>query len=134
MAHRGRHNANEALAAAVAAGRTVAEAAKEAGVSVRTAHRRKADPQFARRVQRIQFDMVRAASGRLSESLAEAVGVIRDLLTHADPNIRLRAATRVVDLGIKVHERVVRELEMAALQAQLEDLEARVNRAEGNST
>lgn len=126
MAHRGRHMADEALAA----GRTAAEAALEAKVSVRTVERRKAEPEFARRVRELQFEMVRAASGRLSEGLAEAVEVIRELLKHADPNVRLRAATRVVDLSVKVFERVEREHALADLQAKYEELKERLSRPE----
>jgi hypothetical protein len=44
VAHRGRKNADEALA--LASGKSVREAAAEAGVSKRTAHRRLADPGF----------------------------------------------------------------------------------------
>jgi hypothetical protein len=50
MAHRGRRNADEALALALASGQTLRDAAAAAAISERTAARRWADPGFRRRV------------------------------------------------------------------------------------
>jgi hypothetical protein len=58
MAHRGRRQADDALLMALACGATVENAARQAGVSLRTAHRRMADESFRQRLQALRDDMV----------------------------------------------------------------------------
>jgi len=50
VAHRGRQNADDLLAAELAAGKTVRDAATAAGVAERTAHRRRTDADFKARI------------------------------------------------------------------------------------
>ena len=52
MANRGRKSADSVLIVALAAGRTVGEAAEEAGVSPRTVHRRLDDPEFRQQLSK----------------------------------------------------------------------------------
>ena len=82
MADRGRSDADEALAAAIAAGRTVRDAAATAGVSERTADR------------------------RLADALGEASDVLRALLTSGEDRVKLRAASEVLTQGLRVAELV----------------------------
>lgn len=114
--HKGRANADEALALGVAAGKTVRDAAAEAGVSESTAHRRLTDPVFAARVQEIRDGLVSAAAGRLAGGMAAAADVLVALLQSQDENVKLRAASQLLAGGVKV-------VEVAELQRRLEALE-----------
>jgi hypothetical protein len=118
VAHRGRRNADELLAAELAAGKTVRDAATTAGVAERTAFRRLADPDFTQRVATLRDDMVRTAAGRLADGMAAAADVLRALLADADPHVRHKAAVKLLELGVKV-------VELADLQRRVEDLEQR---------
>ena len=61
MGHQGRRRADDQLRLALACGATVEAAAKKAGVSVRTAHRRLTCPAFRRSVERNGTDRDEAA-------------------------------------------------------------------------
>lgn len=104
MAGSGRVSADDRLAAELAAGKVVANAATAAGVSERTAFRRLADPTFKGRVAELRSGMVAAAAGRLTDGMTEAAGVLRELLTHPNSGVRLRAAVKVIEFGMKVGE------------------------------
>ena len=71
MAADGRKNADDGLAAALAAGQTLCAAAA-AGVSERTARRRWADAAFRRRVSVIRGEMIGQAIGRVAETMSAA--------------------------------------------------------------
>jgi hypothetical protein len=116
VAHRGRRNADDALAAAVAAGQTLRDAAAAAGVGERTATRRWADPTFRSRVARLRGDMVARSLGRLADSMAEAADVLRQLLAAKGESVRLGAARSLLELGVKLRESVELEERLCALE------------------
>ena len=120
MAHRGRRNADEPLAVALAAGRTIREAAEAAGVGERTATRRAAEPEFRRRVAALRGAMVQAALGRLSDGLTEAADALRKLLRAKRESVRLGAARAIHELACKLRESVDLEERIAALEAGTE--------------
>jgi hypothetical protein len=122
VAHRGRRNADETLAAELAAGKTVRDAAMAAGVAERTAFRRLEDAAFKARVTELRGQMVTRASGRLADGMTAAADVLRQLLTSKTEGIRLRAADRLIELGLKVTE-------LAELQQRVEELERRLEGA-----
>src|SRR5262245_42645707 len=64
---RGRSDADEALALALAGGQTIREAAAQVGVSERTAHRRLDDPKFRARVVELRSLVVMRAAGLLAD-------------------------------------------------------------------
>jgi len=118
VAHRGRHSADDLLAAQLAAGKTVRDAAATAGVSEKTAHRRAADPDFRAEVSKVRAGFIAGAAGILADGMAEAAGTLRSLLADADANVRHRAAVKLIELGMRAVELVelearVSELEMA---------------------
>ena len=123
MAHRGRQNADETLAVALAAGQTVRDAARTAGVAERTAHRRWADPEFRRRVDELRGQMVDRAIGRLAQLAAgKALDVMEACLDRRDPETgELVANRKDVDtvLNNLVNLRNHTELKMA-----IDDLKA----------
>lgn len=80
MPHGGRKNADEVLVLALACGATVEKAAHKAGVSARTAHRRRAGPAFRGRVQAARGDLVQRTGGMLTAAGGEAVKTLLALL------------------------------------------------------
>jgi HEAT repeat protein len=117
VAHRGRSTADEALAAALAAGKAVKDAATAAGVAERTAFRRLTDPKFKSRVSAIRGEMVANAAGRLADGMSEAAEVLRALLSDPDPHVRHKAAAKLIELSVRVRDQVELEDRLARLEA-----------------
>jgi HEAT repeat protein len=128
VAHRGRKNADVALATAVAAGQTLRAAAEAASVSERTAARRSADPEFQRRVADLRHDMVGRCLGRMADAMAEAADVLRALLAAESESVRLGAARALLELGMRVRDAV----EVDRRLRDLEDLAAAQLAGSGN--
>lgn len=118
MAHRGRRNADEALALAVATGQSLRVAAQTAGIGERTASRRWADPIFRGRVNELRGELVQRSLGRLADGMSEAADVLRGLLAAESESVRLGAARSVLELGVRLRESV-------ELEQRLRDLEER---------
>jgi hypothetical protein len=116
VAHRGRASADERLAAELAAGKTVREAAPAAGVSERTAFRRLADTAFKARVDELRAEMVSRAAGRLADGMVEAADVLRAFLVCSEPHLRQKAAVKLLELGLKVNEVTVLKSRVARLE------------------
>lgn len=116
VAGSGRRNADEALALAVASGRTLRDAAVAAGIGERTATRRLADPAFRRRVTELRGDMVDRALGKLADGMAEAADCLRRLLSASSETARLGAARALLELGAKLRESVELEQRLQALE------------------
>jgi len=119
VAHRGRRNADEALAAALASGQTLRAASGAAGVSERTATRRWADPQFRQCVSELRGELVGRALGRLADGMADAADVLRQLLNAKSESVRLSAARALLELGVKLRESVELEQRLQTLEDQL---------------
>jgi hypothetical protein len=111
-----RRQIDERLAAELAAGKTVRQAASAAEVSERTAHRRLENPAFRERVAELRAAMIRAAAGQLVGGMTEAVGVLRAGLTHDNAHVQHKSAVKLIELGVKITE--------------LSELEERMNRLE----
>jgi hypothetical protein len=120
VAHRGRRNADEALAVALAAGQTLRAAATAAGIGERTATRRWADPGFRRRVVELRAEAVARATGKLADGMAEAADVLRQLLdADTPPAVRLGACRAMLELAVKLRESVEMEERLQALENHL---------------
>ena len=120
MAHRGRQEADEALLTALACGATVENAARAAGVSPRTAHRRLADGAFRRRLQAARADMVQRTAGVLTAAALEAVKTLVEMMKPPVPcAVRLGAARATLEVGIKLREVADFEQRLAALEEQV---------------
>lgn len=117
MAGRSRHDADSALAAALARGEKVEDAAKQAGISARTAFRRLQDHDFARLVAEARTQMVRRVGGRLADAGDRAVTTLVGLLD--DDKAKLGAAKAIIEFMFKSSE-------LVELQAQFEELRRRV--------
>lgn len=118
MSAAGRRNADDLLAALVAAGRTHAEAAAEAGVSERTVARRAKEPAFARRVQDLRSEMTARALGRMADRMAEAADALHQLLGAKAEAVRLGAARSILELGVRLRESVELEERIRRLEQQ----------------
>jgi hypothetical protein len=122
MARRGRHTADEALLLALACGATAESAALKAGVSVRTVHRRLADPGFCRRLQAVRADLVQRTAAALTAAATEAVRTLLELLKAPAPAaVRLGAARAVLEFGVKLREAGEMDERLRALEERLDE-------------
>ena len=122
VAHRGRHSADDLIAAQLAAGKTVRDAAATAGVSEKTAHRRVGDPEFRKMVSGVRAGLIGSTAGILADGMTEAAGALRALLADTDPNVRHRAAVKLIELGLRTSELVDLEARVSELELALEDV------------
>jgi hypothetical protein len=120
MSRKGRRNADDQLLLALACGATVENAARQVGVSARTAYRRLAEPAFRRRLQALRADMVSRTAGTLTAAASEAVRTLLELLKNpTSPAVRLGAARAVLEIGMKLREMADLEERLAALEQQM---------------
>ncbi|HJZ60360.1 MAG TPA: hypothetical protein VKE74_35780, partial [Gemmataceae bacterium] len=119
MTHRGRANADELLAAALAAGKSHRDAAVAAGVSQRTAFRRMQDPAFKDRVREMRAAMMAAALGKLTDGMTAASDALNTLVADTDRDVRFKAAVKVIELAIKVKDTTDLEDRLSRVEQQL---------------
>jgi hypothetical protein len=117
---RDQRRGDDSLLAALAAGSTVEVAAKAAGLSVRTAYRRLADPVFARRLAKARDELISNALGELVECASEAVATLRALLSASDERVRLGAAKSTLDQLLRLRETLMLSQRLAALERSLQ--------------
>jgi hypothetical protein len=121
MAQKGKRSADEQLLTALACGATVEVAARQAGVSERTAYRRLADRDFRRRLQGVRADFAQRTAGTLTAAGTEAVRTLLELLRGPSAAaVRLGSARAVLEIGMKAREVADLEERMAALEERLQ--------------
>lgn len=91
-----------ALAAALASGMTVADAARAAGIGRTTAYRRLKEPSFRRMVEGMKGEMVETTVVAIAASTRKAVDRLTELLDHQSPSVQLQAARALLSQGVKV--------------------------------
>lgn len=117
--HGTRDQGEAALIAALLAGKTQAEAAAAAGVSLRTVSRRLGDPAFVAQLRAARQRVLTRAVNVLMEGTVGAAVTLRFLATNAEQEaIRLAAARSILDYAFKGIETVDLAEQVAALQAQ----------------
>jgi molybdenum-dependent DNA-binding transcriptional regulator ModE len=116
-----RKRGDQALLAALAAGNSVEDAARTAGVSTRTAYRRLADPVFARRLAETRDELVSNALGELVQSASTAVTTLRELLDASDERVRLGAAKTTLDQLLRLRETLALSQRLAALERAIQN-------------
>lgn len=119
MAGNGRHDADEALAAQLAAGLTVPAAAAKVGVGERTVRRRLKDPAFRQQVNDLKAEIVSRGVSILGRSMSGAAAELAKLMTSKDERIRLHAAKSVIELTIKTRAAEDLERRIANLESRL---------------
>lgn len=109
------------LALHLAAGMHVADAAREAHTSERTAHRLLRKPGFVKVVRRIQAQMRTRVVGRLADASTAAVATLVELLSPDSPaTARLGAARAILEHTGRMTETVELEQRIAALETERE--------------
>jgi hypothetical protein len=111
---------DELLLGALAAGSPVEEAARAAGVSVRTAYRRLASPGFRSRLASARDELISAALGELVGCAAEAVATLRRLLQAEDERVRLTAARAILEQLLRLRETLTFAQRIASLERTLQ--------------
>jgi hypothetical protein len=106
------------LAAALASGQSVKDAARTAGLGERTAYRRVADPAFRQAVSQARADLLARAVGVLADGATEAAETLRALLKADSDSVRARAAVALLDAAMKGVELSDLAERLAALEAQ----------------
>src|SRR5205807_7289241 len=91
-----------------------------AGVSVRTAYRRLADPAFARRLAQARDELISGALGELVECASEAVATLRALLRASDERVRLGAAKSTLEQLLRLRETLTLSQRLATLERALQ--------------
>ena len=121
MAHRGRKGADDALLLALACGATAENAARSAGVSERTVHRRLSDPAFQQRLQAVRADIVQRMSGTATAAGLEALKTLLALQKEGlPPAVRRAAARDVLEIGLKLRAHADFEQRLQALEERLD--------------
>lgn len=123
VAHAGRKQADDLIVAAIASGKTAEEAAALSGVSVRTVHRRLANPKFKARIGRVRQTLFETILGRIADGMTEAADTLRSLLKAEGDGIKLQAAKAILEQGIRMRD-------VVELGARLADVERRLEEAE----
>src|SRR5688500_6143352 len=106
---------------ALAAGATAEAAAKAAGVSESTVHRRLRESDFRQRVAEARDAMVSRAVARLSDTATLAADGLRELLRARSETVRLGAARATLELGSKLREQEDLVERVRALEERLGD-------------
>jgi hypothetical protein len=120
MARPKKRRGDELLIAALASGATKESAARHAGVSLRTVHRRLDDPDFCRQLQDFLADLGKRTSGALTAAGLEFVKTLVALVgAGTPPATRLGAARAGLELGMKLREATSIEERMAKLEQRL---------------
>src|SRR5437763_1203214 len=102
MAGSDRSSTDSLLIGALAGGALVAEAAKRAGISERTAYRRLQDQRFRERVTEVRAEVFARTMARLVAAGTEAVDVLVELARRGDSDhVRLGAAKTLIELGTR---------------------------------
>lgn len=106
---------------ALADARTVAGAARQAGVSRSSVYNWLKDEAFRAEVGRVRDLLFQEALDMVNGAMAKAVGKLVEQLDHGSSSIRYKAAAEICRLGMEIRER-------AEIEAKLQDLEARAAR------
>lgn len=105
--------------AALAMGKSIAEAAGDVGISERTARRWLAETEFRQHVETARSELMKQALAQLSGVASDAVKTLKDLLTSPNDNAKLGAARPILANLISLKEHHELEERIARLEAQL---------------
>lgn len=119
MAGNGRRRADEILFVGLLCGKTIIDAAREAGIGETTARRRVADPAFRERLAEASRDQVSAATSALTDASVAAVRTLRGLLDDGPPAVRLGSARAILELADRWRATDLLDERMSAVEAAL---------------
>ena len=115
---------DERIVLALLAAGNVRAAAQTAGVSERTIRARLKEPDFNKLLTEIKSQAVQTTTAALSDSMGEAVAVLRDVMTDTDnaAAVRLQAASEILRQALRFYTLADLEARISALEAsQMED-------------
>jgi transposase len=105
------------LVAALAKGATVAQAARQAGVSERTVYRRRQQPDFQARIDALQNDILQRVATLLTKATEEGIRSLVSLQEQSTPaSVRRAAARDILEVGIRLREAADLEKRVLALE------------------
>ena len=121
-----RANAQAVAVAGLAAGLTMTEVARQAGVSDRTIRRWLKRDAFRRRVEDARTELITGTVGRLADSAGEAVATLRQLLREGNPPAtRLGAARAILEMASRYRESEELERRLTVLEEAVATKEVR---------
>jgi hypothetical protein len=120
--------ADDRLVAEIAAGTSLAEAARRAGVSDRTAQRRWADPNFRKKVLNARCQIRWEVVGRLTTEMKKATATLMAGMSAKSESVRVSAARSILKIG---HEMAGQQEENAMLAEKLDDAKDAFARSAG---
>lgn len=97
-----RKGSDEALVAAAAEGRSYAQIAEVAGISVATVKRRLAEPDVVEAVRDFRLQQRRRHLTEVERASGDAIERLHSLVLHEDPHVALRAISLVLATGPKL--------------------------------
>jgi hypothetical protein len=111
-----RREADELLIHGLASGLAVEDAARKAGVSKSTAHRRLREEEFCARVKQERAGMLERAQGVLSACASSASVTLGELLKSTNEKTRLAAAKSILETAVRMKDSIELEESIAALE------------------
>jgi hypothetical protein len=115
-------NRREAAALSLAAGQSVAAAARAVGKNERTLRRWLAEPAFLECVQEARRQLFELTLAKLAAGGAEAVDTLLVLMRDGPPAVRLAAARTILESTNRWREAVELGTELVELRQQVEGL------------
>jgi len=112
----------ERLLIALLAGKTLDEAASDAGVSRATAWRWRQGPKFKSRLEQARDEVLRAGLDRVVAGVAQAVATLTRNLNCGTPAAENAAAGKLLDTALKFKEQLELVGRLDALEARMEML------------
>ncbi len=106
------------LILALAAGCSVKEAARRAGITARTAFRKLGDHEFRRRVTETRAQIFERTAARLAALTLSAVSTLRKLLDAEAEPVRLGAARAILDSATRLRAEIETEQRLLRLEQQ----------------
>src|ERR1700730_10871110 len=117
MASKNKKQVEPLLVTVLAKGATVAQAARQAGVSERTVYRRRQQPEFQARVDAIQDETLQRVADLLTKAAQEGIHSLVALQDKAPPpSVRRAAARDILDLGPRLRADAILEKRLTALE------------------
>ena len=123
MAANGSQKGQNAFVLSIASGLTIKDAAKSAGISERTAHRRLDDPKTKSSIKEARCAMLQDAVLRLTAASTGAAETLRELTQAKSEQVRLAAARSILELSHRLKEATEFESRLVDLERKIDETE-----------
>lgn len=114
---RWQHGADESFIKGIAAGNSVARAARLAGISERTGFRRMQDPQVLQQISEMRSTLMDVAVDRLCHAADPASQTLYSLLQAPSDSVKLSAARAILEKSVTVRNYQELDSRMAEVEA-----------------